>query len=349
MWNLSAVATAFDEAAKDGSKWNAAMEAVAAATASARAVLLAVPQGEPPILREHAGGWAQRILDSRHVSKLLRDQLISDTDYTHEEIKCSRPYGASPEAESLPWFAGVKITADDEFWCLLIQRSIKQGPFSAAELKELANLSPVLSQAASEARLRGLARADGALTVFGLLKLPAVLLDRYGQLIKMNQVAGHLFGDEVVINRGHVRSFDHDTTMTLSLALQEFMSSGASSVIMPIVPLPRRRGGRPLLASAIRLSTISQDIFAPCQAILIFFDLEEHPQPSEAVLREAFGLSAAEARLARGLASGESLNSLAEHLKISKLTARHELKSVFAKLNVHRQSELVALLNLLPR
>ena len=38
-WNLSAVTNAFGKAAKDGFDLDAAMEAVAAATASARAVL----------------------------------------------------------------------------------------------------------------------------------------------------------------------------------------------------------------------------------------------------------------------------------------------------------------------
>ena len=108
---------------------------------------------------------------------------------------------------------------------------------------------------------------------------------------------------------------------------------------MRFVQLPRRGDKRPLLVSAIRLSEISQSVFARCQTVLLFFELERHGHPSEAVLRQCFGLSAAEARLAMGLASGESLRALAEQLGITKETARHELKSVFAKLDVHRQPE----------
>jgi DNA-binding CsgD family transcriptional regulator len=115
-----------------------------------------------------------------------------------------------------------------------------------------------------------------------------------------------------------------------------------------MVTLPRKED-RPLLATGIRLSAISPDVFARCQVVLIFFDLNAHPQPLDNVLRQSFGLSAAETRLAMGLATGKSISVLAEDLNISKQTARHELKSVFAKLSVHRQSELVALLSLLPR
>jgi DNA-binding CsgD family transcriptional regulator len=340
--NLSVIATAFDAAAKNNSKWNTAMETVVAATTSCKAMLLPVPPEETQFSRNHPCGWIDHVLDRRGVSKLLRDGVISNAD-------CEKPeHEATPEGESVPWFAGVKVTADSEVWCLLIERSIEQGPFSRTDLRELADLSPVLSKAATEAQLLGFARAEGALSVFGLLNLPAALLDRYGKLVHMNQAAKQLFGDDVTIRRGQVISFDHDATMALSQAFTDFMSSGHPSVLMPFVSFPRRGDRRPLLVSAMRLSEISQGVFARCQAVLIFFDLDRHARPSEAVLRECFGLSAAEARLAIGLATGESLQALAEQLKISKQTARHELKSVFAKLNVHRQSELVALLSLLP-
>jgi len=339
---LSAIAAAFDAAANDGAKWNTAMETVAAATASCKAMLLAVPHGNPPFWQHYPCVWIDHILDHRGISRLLRNRVISNAD-------CGKPgYEATPEGESVPWFAGVKITADSEVWCLLIQRSIEQGPFSRTELEELADLSRVLSQAATEAQFLGFARADGALSVFGLLNLPAALLDRHGEAVHMNQTAKQLFGDDVTIRQGQVISFDHNATMALSQALHAFMSSDHPSVLMPFVSLPRRGDRRPLLVSAIRLSEISQSVFARCQAVLIFFDLDRHARPSEAVLRQCLGLSAAEARLAIGLATGESLQALAERLKISKQTARHELKSVFAKLNVHRQSELVALLSLLP-
>jgi DNA-binding CsgD family transcriptional regulator len=113
---------------------------------------------------------------------------------------------------------------------------------------------------------------------------------------------------------------------------------------MPPVVLPRTESRRPVLAYAMQLMGISRELFAPCQAVVVLVDLDARAEPPEAVLRQCFGLSAAEARLAKGLAAGRNLDTLAEELAITKDTARHELKSVFAKLDVHRQSELVALL-----
>jgi DNA-binding CsgD family transcriptional regulator len=58
-----------------------------------------------------------------------------------------------------------------------------------------------------------------------------------------------------------------------------------------------------------------------------------------------FGLTPAEARLAGLLVEGQSVNEIAEGLKLSRETVRNQLKIVFAKTGAHRQGELVALLS----
>ena len=359
LWNLSAIETAFATAVKDASKWKTAMDVVAAATGSFRAILLPVPQGKEPIIRlsetlrstseiNYLDGWVQCDLGYRGVSKLIRDRVISNVDCgTPVEIDCISLHPGALERVSLPYFAGVKVTADGKLFCLVIQRTIQQGPFSGAELKNLANTSSALSRAATEARALGLSRAEGALGAFSVLRWPAVLLDHDGQLIHMNQNTEELLSGDVAIRGGRVASFDNHATNVLNRELLAFRRSHLSIVLKPLMPLPRRGDRRPLLASALRVSAISQDVFAGRQIILKFIDLDVHPRPSESVLCRYFALSAAEARLAKGIATGKSLDVLADELSISTQTARHELKSVFAKLNVHRQPELVALLSLL--
>jgi len=358
LWKLSAIETAFATAVKDASKWNIAMDVVASATGSFRAILLPVPQEKAPIIRlseslrstseiNYLDGWVQCDLGYRGVSKLVQDRVISNVDCgTPVEIDCDSVHPGALERVSLPYFAGVKVTADDKLYCLVIQRSIQQASFSAAELKDLANISSALSRAATEARALGLARAEGALSSFSVLGWPAVLLDHDGQLI-LNQNAEQLLSGDVTINGGRIASFAHQATMVLDRELFAFKRSRPSIILKPLMPLPRRGDRRPLLVFALRVSAISKDVFSRRQIILKFIDLDVHPQPSESVLCRYFALSAAEARLARGVATGKSLDVLANELNITTQTARHELKSVFAKLNVHRQPELVALLSLL--
>jgi DNA-binding CsgD family transcriptional regulator len=63
-----------------------------------------------------------------------------------------------------------------------------------------------------------------------------------------------------------------------------------------------------------------------------------------AILAKPFRLTPSEAKLACIIVRGAPPNIAARELKISRETARNQLKSFFAKTNTHRQSELVALL-----
>jgi len=71
----------------------------------------------------------------------------------------------------------------------------------------------------------------------------------------------------------------------------------------------------------------------------------DFPVPSEARLRELFGLTAAEARFAQLLASGDSAEEVAETLGIKLTTARSKLAVIFSKTQTRRQTKLVALLS----
>jgi DNA-binding CsgD family transcriptional regulator len=66
--------------------------------------------------------------------------------------------------------------------------------------------------------------------------------------------------------------------------------------------------------------------------------------PSEDVLNGLFDLSPAEIKVAQGIVSGKTIDSVALDLKLSRETVRGQLKSVFAKTGTGRQAELVGLL-----
>lgn len=79
-------------------------------------------------------------------------------------------------------------------------------------------------------------------------------------------------------------------------------------------------------------------------ALVRLIDLGRPPSPPPRRLRELFGLSPAEARLAAELATGASLDAVAERLGVQITTVRTQLRAVFAKTGTNRQSELIALL-----
>ena len=71
----------------------------------------------------------------------------------------------------------------------------------------------------------------------------------------------------------------------------------------------------------------------------------DFPVPSEARLRELFGLTAAEARFAQLIASGDTVEEVAETMGIKLTTARSKLAVIFSKTETRRQTKLVALLS----
>lgn len=81
--------------------------------------------------------------------------------------------------------------------------------------------------------------------------------------------------------------------------------------------------------------------FQPCALVLV---REERPDKARAValLQTAFELTASEAAVALQVAAGRDLQSVARDRGVSYETVRNQLKSVFGKLGVHRQSELAA-------
>jgi nucleoside 2-deoxyribosyltransferase/DNA-binding CsgD family transcriptional regulator len=84
----------------------------------------------------------------------------------------------------------------------------------------------------------------------------------------------------------------------------------------------------------------SQDV----RAVLTSNALGPKPGPPAAILAKTFRLTPSEAKLACIIARGAPPHIAARELKISPETARNQLKSILAKMDTHRQSELVALL-----
>lgn len=79
----------------------------------------------------------------------------------------------------------------------------------------------------------------------------------------------------------------------------------------------------------------------PDDALVLVFPAAEAAQRLWVSVRESFGLTAAEARLARKLHEGRSLAEAAEALGVSINTVRNQLRAVFDKMGLARQSDLI--------
>jgi DNA-binding CsgD family transcriptional regulator len=86
----------------------------------------------------------------------------------------------------------------------------------------------------------------------------------------------------------------------------------------------------------------------PGLALLVVHDLATRLAPDPAALAEVFKLTPSETRVAKHIAAGASARQIADHHGVAMSTVRSQIRTVFDKMGVRRQSELVALLAALP-
>ena len=349
----------FVAAATDPARWTTAMEAVADAAGGYGAGLFPLCGRSPniPISRslERIGevyvkdGWLNRDERYRATPFLRTHGVTSEFDFmTPDEIARHPYYQDFLAPHQLRWFAGVKMAAGDDFWCLSLQRTIAQGPFQPHELQKLAAFSTRLGGVVALSRSLGMARAEGALAAFEATGTGAVMLDRKGEMLLINPAAEGLLGPDLYLRKRRLVSFDQRAAEALDRALHDLLWRPDTLGVHQPVVMPRREG-RPILAYPVRLRGLNVDALSPCQAAILLIGLDQRQALPNALLRLCFKLTHAEAKLAALVGSGVDIDTACETLQIGHPTARTQLKLVFAKTGVRRQSELVALFSkLLP-
>jgi PAS domain-containing protein/DNA-binding CsgD family transcriptional regulator len=352
--DLLSLTDAFSAAAIDPTLWVRAMDAAAQVTGSVGAGLLPIRGHLPTIPVGQSVGelfdryfrerWFERDERYRGLPALMRRGVMSDLDFaTPDEFARSAYYQELFAPLGLQWFVGIKVAAGDDVWCVAIQRSIKQGPLPQAEMAKLGALSRQLSSAAALARAIGFAHVDTALRAFELSGSAVVLIDRSGEVLRVNGAAEKVLRTrDLRIVGKKIVSWDRSATAALDRALHALIWRNDASLHTPVV-FPRHQG-RPILAYASRLTANATDFFAPCQAVIVLVDLEAKLSLVESDLMKAFNLTPAEARLAGRILGGEAIDIATKKLGITSGTGRNQLKAVFQKTGTGRQGELTALL-----
>jgi DNA-binding CsgD family transcriptional regulator len=110
-----------------------------------------------------------------------------------------------------------------------------------------------------------------------------------------------------------------------------------------------REGPPARVLSVVPLIGAVKDKELALARVAIFIRDLQAAVPSTSDLQACFGLTEAEARLARILAQGHSLVEAAAQSGISIHTARAHLKQIFGKTGTHRQADLIRMLEGLAR
>jgi DNA-binding CsgD family transcriptional regulator len=211
----------------------------------------------------------------------------------------------------------------------------------AEEERILASFTRSIIEIAGVAGARGSGTSPTA--ALNAMRRPAIALDQNGFVADVNAAADTVFDNNIKIKDRRLFVSDPDARALLKAAIDQLNTSPhLNSLAFEPIIVPRTDK----LPVIVRIWPFDRP-HLPTQkvrALLTLNALGPKPSPPAAILAKTFHLTPSEAKLARIIARGAPPATAARELKISRETARNQLKSVFAKTDTHRQSELVALL-----
>ena len=227
-----------------------------------------------------------------------------------------------------------------------VQRALDAGEFDTKNLATLDLLGRHAARALTiSMRLSAAAQLDRVLTqTLAQVSCAAILVDRYLRVMRMNEAAERLIGRGLTIRNGCLIARTPRDQTALKRLMRSVLRRDASVTDLSAAKI-ERAGRQPLLLQAI---PITPDSFADCglpdvAALILVVDPDDAEGPSPIRELRLLGLTPAEADIAALLGAGHSREETARRLGLSPLTVSGTVKSIYTKLQISRQSQLVRL------
>ena len=288
-------------------------------------------------------GWIPR---SERFNRLLRAKqtgFIPDSIlYTPEEMRNDPAYRDMLHPRGMGWASATAIalpTGDD--MVIALERAYDQGSASSAVLATLNEVHSHLARASFVAARMQLERARAATQALALLGIPALVFADSGKALAANQLIEALSGFISWRTKDRIALTDARADTLLRAAIATVGQDDTPNVRS----FPVRNTDSAMIAHVVPIRGSARDIFLRCAALLMLTPVTRPEAPSVELIRSLFDLTPAEARVARGLAAGQTVKGMAAESGTSTNTVRSQVKVVLAKTGYSRQSDVVALLN----
>ncbi len=273
-----------------------------------------------------------------------QDRFVRSSYYNEFFRKVTDGYWSAASWITLDRGAGVGLGIG-------IHRSRAADPEDSAQVEILGTLSPHLRRAGrlhiklNDVKLRVSQLSDA----LDHIRQPAILATSEGRLVLANEAAGRLFDSARILSidsTGRIVTCSAKATRQLWDAIEAAArpaqtDAGQTSDI--IVTGDEQTPLISLNVMALQRRNRSTRADLDGGSIMVLAQEFKPALVSIETLRSAFGLSPAEARLVRLLATGASLRQASEMIGVSYSTVVSQIKSSFQKTHTHRQAELVAL------
>jgi len=230
-----------------------------------------------------------------------------------------------------------------------LHRAGRVGRFEPADINQFGDSHRHLSRALAIAFRLGTLGTLQQCTTDLLDRNPAaiVLLDYRRRVVYTNKAADDLNAqhDGITVAPGgvHVRDAANNARLVrlIARATSDRPNGAARGGIMRV---ERPSGRQPYGVFVTPISREYPALSSIRPAVCVMITDPERRMPATNRVRDMFGLTDAEARLANLLIAGAELRAAALKLGITYGTARVRLAEIFQKTNTHRQGELVSLL-----
>jgi len=272
-------------------------------------------------------------------ASIVEHQIVSD-----EERRTLPYYRETARPAKREWLATSFFLVEGRSWCLPVFRGGDRGPFTSKDARYLAQVGPHVGKFVGLAEKFAAFDEGARISTLERVRCAALVIDGLGRVKRANRLAQELMGDGVDIVRGRPIASDPASNRRLQQLISAILAA-EPTINVSCAPTVINRDEAPWLwVEAMPVTAFGSDLFSTGRAILLLTDLTSQPQPDTRLLGVAFGLTAAEARLAARLASGIGVKEAAVSLGVNRETVRSQLKSVFAKTRTRRQAELVGLM-----
>jgi DNA-binding CsgD family transcriptional regulator/PAS domain-containing protein len=190
-------------------------------------------------------------------------------------------------------------------------------------------------------------RAGGLQQAIDTVMTGIILLGERGRVIHANRKAAQLLGenDGLKVFHGCLDADRSDEASALGRLVTQAIETAMGSGVDPGGAVQISRRARPALQVLITPTrNVNFDPAVIVRAIAFVTDPSQKVRPGIEVLQALFKLTPAESRIALLLSDGHAPPDIAELIAVSANTVKSQLKSIYSKTGVSRQSQLVRLL-----
>lgn len=289
-------------------------------------------------------GWVARCDRFRRLHAVKHPGFITEQGiYSPDEMKRDPFYRDILFPRGLGYVAGTAIPMPTgDTFSISLEREFARGPVEASAIRVLDQLRPHIARAALMSARLHLERARAASATLAALGLAALVVDEAGKVLDANPLIERM--------QGYIRWRAFDRVSLCDQAADQLLREAIAGIEhgedgnVRSFPVRSSSALEAMVVHVIPIRLSARDIFDRCVAALILTPVTLPQAPPVELVRSLFDLTPTEARVARDLAGGKTVEDIAVDYGVSPNTVRTHVRGVLQKTGRSRQADVVALL-----